>query len=429
MRPQFGKHYEWTIVLVLALTYGMTSFDRWLLPTLFPVIGGDLGIGVGELSTITATMSAVFGVFALLVGTGSDRWGRKPVMVVSVVVFSICSVLTGVTTGLVALLALRVVLGAAEGSFVPTMYSATIEGSHPNRRGLNMGLVICAFPMFGLGLGPIVATQLLGVLPSWEWVFTLSAVPGIILAVLIARRHRAGLNYCAPTPTAAVESTPAAKFDLGALLLVLRCRNLVIAVAATVLSLVAMFVLGGLIPTYLTDSVGVSVQDMGFIASAVGFGGFAGQLILAGLSDSWGRRPALLLESLGAAVFSAAITQVGDNPVALFVTLFGSAFFTFALLSLVGGPVVAEAAPHGLLGAANGLVVGGGEIIGSGILAAIVGNVVASAGLDLAPWLAAGGMALAALLGIGLKETAPRVLARRAGISVAGATDLVGSDA
>ncbi|WP_345600465.1 MFS transporter, partial [Thermocatellispora tengchongensis] len=158
------------------------------------------------------------------------------------------------------------------------------------------------------------------------------------------------------------KATAREAFQFSSLLRVLRRRNMAIAVASTILALAAMFVLGGLIPSYLTSVVGVSVTDMGLIASAIGFGGFAGQVALAGLSDLWGRRLMLVVVGIGAAVCLLFITQVGNSPAALFAILFGAAFFCFAILSLVGGPIVAEAAPRGFLGTSNGLVVGAGEI-------------------------------------------------------------------
>lgn len=419
MKPQHGRHYEWSILLLFTLSFALTSFDRWLLPTLFPVAGEDLGINVADLSNISAVMTLVFGVSAFLAGIGSDRWGRRPLIVGSIIVFSLCSALTGLVGGFLSLLLVRALLGATEGSFNTPMYAAAVEASHPKRRGFNMGLVISAFPLFGLGIGPIVATQLLNVLPSWQWVFFLSAIPGLIVAALIALRYRKGLNY----PPVSMEEQGDAVAPKGGrattsprdILRVLRVRNIQVSAASTMMALATMFVLGGLMPTYLTEIGGVSISSMGLIMSAIGFGGFTGQLVLAGASDLWGRRPLLILESFGAAVCLVLIWLLGENPVVLFALLFGAAFFTFAVLSLAGGPIVAEAAPEGRLGAANGLVVGGGEIIGSSLLGAIIGNIAQVAGLHIVPILGAVLMVVSIFAALALKETAPRVVQRAAG--------------
>ncbi|MFF9127162.1 MFS transporter [Streptomyces sp. NPDC014889] len=81
-------------------------------------------------------------------------------------------------------------MGITEGAFTPTAVAATAEASRPERRGLNMGMQQSTFALFGIGLGPIIATQLLRVLPSWHWVFGLMPVPGLVLAWFVFRTIR-----------------------------------------------------------------------------------------------------------------------------------------------------------------------------------------------------------------------------------------------
>jgi MFS family permease len=64
----------------------------------------------------------------------------------------------------------------------PSSIAATVEASKPNRRGLNLGIQQAALPLFGLGLAPLIATQLLAVM-SWRWVFAVVSLPGFIVAV------------------------------------------------------------------------------------------------------------------------------------------------------------------------------------------------------------------------------------------------------
>ena len=84
------------------------------------------------------------------------------------------------------LIVLRALMGVTEGSFCPTSFAATAEASKPTRRGFNLGVQQSAFPLFGLALGPIIATQLLRFL-EWRWVFIVVAIPGLIIGLLIWR--------------------------------------------------------------------------------------------------------------------------------------------------------------------------------------------------------------------------------------------------
>ena len=76
-------------------------------------------------------------------------------------------------------------MGLTEGSYCPTSFAATNEASAPKRRGFNQGIQQCTFALFGLGFGPIIATQLMAVVPSWRWVFFIVAISGFILGALM----------------------------------------------------------------------------------------------------------------------------------------------------------------------------------------------------------------------------------------------------
>src|SRR5690606_32678999 len=76
----------------------------------------------------------------------------------------------------------------------------TAESSHPSRRGLNIGIQQAFFPILGLGLAPILATQLLLVLPSWRWVFVVVSLPGFLLAWFMYR-HLRETGVVAPAAT------------------------------------------------------------------------------------------------------------------------------------------------------------------------------------------------------------------------------------
>jgi MFS family permease len=58
-----------------------------------------------------------------------------------------------------------------------------------------------------------------------------------------------------------------------------------------------------MIPTYLLDYLKLTPQQMGFVASAAGFGGFLGQFSLPAISDLIGRKMAVLVAFVLAAIF------------------------------------------------------------------------------------------------------------------------------
>src|SRR5690606_23660713 len=127
------------------------------------------------------------------------------------------------------------------------------------------------------------------------------------------------------------------------------------------------FVLAAMMPNYLTDYLGLSLADMGYVFSAIGFGGSIGQFALPTVSDFIGRKLATLISYILAAVFLYLFyLQGADSLATLFWLLFFAALFNFAALAILAGPVAAEAAPPGMVASVAGLVIGAGEVFGGG---------------------------------------------------------------
>src|SRR5580700_8370562 len=180
------RSYEWKAVTLLTLGFGLVGLDRWIIAPLFPAMARDLHLNYQDQGIIVGILGVAWGVFAVVGGGLSDRFGRRRVLVPAIVAFSLLSGLNGLASGLAGLLVIRALMGVSEGSFCPTSFATTNDASKPTRRGFNLGLQQSTFPLFGLALGPIIATQLLQVV-SWRWIFVLVAIPGLILAVLFAR--------------------------------------------------------------------------------------------------------------------------------------------------------------------------------------------------------------------------------------------------
>jgi sugar phosphate permease len=142
--------------------------------------------------------------------------------------------------------------------------------------------------------------------------------------------------------------------------------------------------------------------------SALGFGGFAGQIILPGVSDFLGRRTMAVLGFVGAAISVYIFARIGPNPAFLFAVLFIAAAMALGSLALLTGPIAAESAPAGMVSSAAGIVVGIGEIFGGGIAPAFAGYIAQHYGIQHTLDLALGGLVTGIVVCLFLKETAPR---------------------
>lgn len=403
------KNERRTLVL-LAIGFGLVGLDRWMIAPLFPHMMKDLGLGYQQLGSLIGILSITWGVFSTVMGRLSDHIGRRKIMIAAMVMFSLLSSFSGFATGFASLLLIRALMGVAEGAFTPTSIAAVGEASHPTRRGRNQGLQLSMFALMGLGLAPIIATQLLRVVPSWHWVFAVSAIPGLIMALLITTMLR-DAPQAAPVNRSGAQASATPRWSE-----LFRSRNVVLAMLATFCAMAGIFVIGAMVPNYLVDYLHLDTSQMGFVVSAIGFGGFLGEFGLAALSDYAGRRLTSVVAFAGAAISLYVFASIGANPWTLFIVLFVVSFFALGMLGVLTGPIATEAAPAGLVASAIGITSGAGEIFGGGIAPAIAGYIAQHNGIQFTLQFALGGLICGIFVSMFFIETAPRAVARRTAV-------------
>jgi predicted MFS family arabinose efflux permease len=396
---QWDTAYEVKIILILSLAFGLVGLDRFILPVLFPSMQQELGLSQTQLGTLVGILAVAWGAAAFTMGYASDRLGRRAVLVPAVVLFSVLSALSGFATGFMSLLIIRMIMGASEGPVASTGVAVAVEASHPSRRGLNNGVFQCMISLFGLALGPIIATQLLK-FTDWRHVFMIVGIPGLIVAVVMWFIIRE------PETVDAGSGHHAPRASFGD---VFKHRNVALAMLTLMCAMAGIFVLAAMMPVYLQVYLKLNTEQMGFVFSAIGFGGFIGQFALPAISDIIGRKAATLMSYAVAAVFLYLFIHTGaESLTMLFALLFGAALFNFAALAILAGPVAAEAAPLGMVASVAGLVIGAGEIFGGGVAPVISGWIADNYGIQNTLWFALGGQVLGTIIALFLQETAPR---------------------
>jgi MFS family permease len=394
---KWDARYEWKAVAMLALGFGLVGLDRFIILPLFPVMMPDLGLNYQDLGNISAVLAIAWGISSIFMGRLSDRIGRRKVLIPAVLLFSLLAGVSGLAGGVGMLLLIRAVMGISEGAFTPTAIAATSEASHPSRIGMNIGIQQAFFPILGLGVAPIIATQLLLVLPSWRWVFLIVSLPGFVLAWFLYRYLK---------ETRAPQAVAAEDAQNGNWLAALRYRNVPLNIIGMFCMLTSLFVVSVMMPNYLTDYLKLSVQQMGFVMSAIGLGGFLGQLIMPALSDRIGRKTVVIISFLATSLSLWLMIHTGAEPVKLFMLLFLTTFFNFSMICMTVGPLTSESVPRALTSTATGLVVGIGEIFGGGVAPAIAGFIAQNHGIENTLYLALGGVGLGLVVALALKETA-----------------------
>src|SRR5271170_4618910 len=276
-------------VAVLSLGFGLVGIDRFLISTMYPVIARDLHLNYGDIGLITGALAVAWGIAALFMGNLSDRIGRRVVLSVSLVVFSLLIGASGLATGLLGLIAVRVIMGFADGAYTPVSIAGTLDASPPHRRGLNIGIQQMMLPLFGLGLAPLFVAGVLRFI-EWRLVFLIFVLPGLALAYAMWKIIPARLQPLRVDRRNGLSDWKA----------VLAFSNVRIAALMMLCWLTCLITTSAFMPNYLVDHLKLRPEQMGVVMSAIGLGATAGTLLLPWLSDKIGRRPGMALSSAGA---------------------------------------------------------------------------------------------------------------------------------
>jgi predicted MFS family arabinose efflux permease len=380
-------------VAVLSLGFGLVGIDRFLISTMYPVIARDLHLSYSDIGLITGALAIAWGISALFMGNLSDRIGRRRVLTFSLIVFSLLIGASGLATGLLTLIAVRVIMGFADGAYTPVSIAGTLAASPASRRGLNIGIQQMMLPLFGLGLAPLFVAGVLRFI-EWRLVFLIFVIPGLLLAFSVWKTIP---NLPAPSKAQRRHSWSDWKAVLG-------YSNVRVAALLMLCWLTCLITTSAFMPNYLVDHLKLPPERMGVVMSAIGLGATAGTFLLPWLSDKIGRRPVMALSSIGVLASLVLLANTGNSVAILFAFLFFVHFFNNANIALTVGPLCSEAVPPWLMATASGLVIAVGELFGGGLAPVLVGHVAQRFGIEHVLWLPVAVMGAGFLLCLAIKE-------------------------
>ncbi len=159
------------------------NLDTTIVNVALPSMARDLGAGTTSLQWVVDGYALAFATLVLAAGSLSDRYGRRPALIVGLLGFAAASVAGGLATTVPALVAARVVMGVFAALIFPTTLSV-IANSFPDRKQRaaalgGWGAVVGV----GVAAGPVTGGALLTHF-SWGSVFFALAPLAVVAAVL-----------------------------------------------------------------------------------------------------------------------------------------------------------------------------------------------------------------------------------------------------
>lgn len=401
-QPNSGS-YQVLLTALLSLNFGIVLFDRNAISFLMPFIQPELGLSNTQVGMLSGALSLTWAVAALGIGVIVDRYGgRKRLLILATLAFSLCSFLSGIAASFALLLGARLLMGLAEGGIMPISQSLiTTEVAH-RHRGAAMGFA----QGFGSSLmGSFVAPVVLVAFATafgWRNAFFLAGAPGLLAALLLFIYVRAP-HEAAPRKR---------EEQAGTTREVLAEPNVLLCIVIGVLLVSYLVVTWAFMPLYLTQVRNYDAQTMGWLMGALGISATLASFGIPALSDYTGRRmPTIVLAFVGTLLPLAALYF--DGSTWGLAALFFVGWTVTGTFPLFMATIPSESVAPAQVARALGLCMGISEIVG-GVLSPLLAGYAADAlGLQAPLWMLFALALVAGLLALGLRETAPALLAAK----------------
>src|SRR4051812_12883790 len=274
------------VVAASFLGWTLDAFDFFLLVFVLKDIAQEFHTEITDVTLAILLTLAMRPIGAYLFGRAADRWGRRPTLMIDVLLYSIIEFASGFSPNLTALLVLRAMFGIAMGGEWGVGASLTMETIPPHARGFVSGLLQSGYPT-GYFLASIVYGALFSYI-GWRGMFMVGVIPALL--VFYIRRT---------VPESPGWSRQAA-VERGSTLTVLK-SNWRLGIYAVVLMTAFNFFSHGtqdLYPTFLQLEHKLSPHAVGIIAVIYNIGAICGGILFGTLSERFGRRKCIIISTL-----------------------------------------------------------------------------------------------------------------------------------
>jgi len=171
-----------SILVILTLINFFNYFDRQVIFPLFQFLKRDFYLSDFELGLLGTVFMLVHSTASVPLGILADKWIRKNIISIGVVIWSAATFLSGFVQNFYQLLAARSTVGIGESAYGPAATSLIADNFPESRRAWASS--IFHLGMFAGGTLGMISAGIIGTYLGWRTCFFVVGVPGIVLAVL-----------------------------------------------------------------------------------------------------------------------------------------------------------------------------------------------------------------------------------------------------
>ncbi len=274
------------VVIASYLGWTLDAFDFFLMVFMLKAIAAEFMADVTAVAFAVTLSLAMRPLGALIFGRLADRFGRRPVLMIDVGIYSLLELLSGFSPNLTVLLVLRALFGVAMGGEWGIGAALTMETVPTHARGLVSGILQAGYPT-----GYLLASVVYGLFfdaIGWRGMFMIGVAPALL--ILYIRR-----NVPESSSWVASQSRPRPSWS------VIFQRDWKLALYAIALMTSFNFFSHGtqdIYPLFLQAQHKFDTHTVSLIVVTYNIGAILGGLCFGYLSERIGRRNAITLAAL-----------------------------------------------------------------------------------------------------------------------------------
>ncbi len=172
---------RWIGLLFISLAISLVIIDGTIVNTIFPSVIADLKLSSTEVQWVQESYVLVFASLLLVWGTIGDRIGRRKLLIIGILIFTLASIWAGFSTDASTMILARIAQGVGGAMVLPTTLSlvnATFQGKERGIAFAVWGSTIGGMVAVGPVLGGWLATDF-----DWRWAFNINAPLGLIIII------------------------------------------------------------------------------------------------------------------------------------------------------------------------------------------------------------------------------------------------------
>ncbi|GIX56397.1 MULTISPECIES: MFS transporter [Bacillus] len=355
-----------SMIRILAIVAFFVGLDSLLVAPLLPVITETISIPDGSGGLLITIYALCYGITAPVFGMMSDRVGRKRMIIIGFIIFSISTFCTGLAKNFEILLLFRGLTGLSGAMIMPSIFALVGDKVTYESRGKAMGTIMGA--MIGSTVIGVPIGAFLSEIGNWQWTFYSIGLLTLFLTLLINHilRNEKEREDVHVSLTETVDAP---------LKMTVVNISVLFALLATFLWTIGLHGMFSYIGVYYENNFGISVGKIGIVIFLAGVGSVAGNILGGKLADKIGKKSVIVIASIVSSISVMLFSLSTENLViAIIVHIIWSLFIGFGQASLTALISELKPAVRGTVMALNSSAMYIGMTIASGVASLAISN-------------------------------------------------------